>query len=144
MLWRRIVPLFGIAAIAAAPVPAFAGIRVHPDGVNVNVNAATTVFLTFGGLTAAGGRGGVLVRRADSGGAASRPALRSGDDLRQSAGAVRPRDQQRQQRVHGHHVDSGVGRAARAAGRGSGQHVELLLRAPLRQRHRRAPTSSSW
>jgi hypothetical protein len=37
-------------AITLTAVPAPAAIRVHPDGVNVNVQGATTVFLTFGGL----------------------------------------------------------------------------------------------
>ena len=37
-----------LAALAAAP--ASAAVRVNPDGVNVNTNGATTVFLTFGGL----------------------------------------------------------------------------------------------
>ena len=37
-------------AFVALPAPAAAAVRVHPDGVNVNSQGATTVFLTFGGL----------------------------------------------------------------------------------------------
>lgn len=36
--------------IAVVATPALAQIRVHPTGVNVNSQGATTVFLTFGGL----------------------------------------------------------------------------------------------
>lgn len=46
-------PLYGAAAIAAfqvLPFAASAQIRVNPTGVNVNMNGATTAFLTFGGL----------------------------------------------------------------------------------------------
>ena len=37
--------------LAGLPPTALAQIRVHPTGVNVNSQGATTVFLTFGGLT---------------------------------------------------------------------------------------------
>jgi len=37
-------------ALSAPATPALAQIRVHPTGVNVNSQGATTVFLTFGGL----------------------------------------------------------------------------------------------
>jgi hypothetical protein len=37
-------------ALLLVPVVAEAAIRVNPDGVNVNMNGTTTVFLTFGGL----------------------------------------------------------------------------------------------
>jgi hypothetical protein len=39
-----------VAAFTVAGAAAFAQIRVHPTGVNVNTQGATTVFLTFGGL----------------------------------------------------------------------------------------------
>lgn len=39
-----------VAAVAAAPLPAAAQIRVNPTGVNVNTQGATTALLTFGGL----------------------------------------------------------------------------------------------
>jgi hypothetical protein len=39
-----------LAACLVAVAPATAQIRVHPTGVNVNSQGATTVFLTFGGL----------------------------------------------------------------------------------------------
>lgn len=45
----RFVLLLAIAGIEAG-TPAAAQIRVHPTGVNVNAQGATTVFLTFGGL----------------------------------------------------------------------------------------------
>ncbi|MEZ5416740.1 MAG: hypothetical protein R2708_05285 [Vicinamibacterales bacterium] len=48
-LRRRLAPTLALAALAAAG-PAAAQIRVHPTGVNVNSQGATTVFLTFGGL----------------------------------------------------------------------------------------------
>ena len=38
------------AVFAIAPLSVDAQIRVNPTGVNVNMNSATTVFLTFGGL----------------------------------------------------------------------------------------------
>ena len=44
----RLLPL--LAAALAAAAPAAAQIRVDPNGVNVNTQAPTTVFLTFGGL----------------------------------------------------------------------------------------------
>ena len=51
---RRVLPvlacLLAVGAIALAAAPAAAQIRVHPTGVNVNSQGATTVFLTFGGL----------------------------------------------------------------------------------------------
>jgi hypothetical protein len=40
-----------VLLLLAAVAPAAAAIRVNPDGVNVNMNGATTVFLTFGGLS---------------------------------------------------------------------------------------------
>lgn len=40
-----------LALLLAMPAPALAQIRVNPTGVNVNAQGATTVFLTFGGLT---------------------------------------------------------------------------------------------
>ena len=40
----------GVVLAALTVAPASAAVRVHPDGVNVNTNGATTVFLTFGGL----------------------------------------------------------------------------------------------
>jgi hypothetical protein len=48
---RSLFPAFEAAALAAvmtSPLPA--QIRVNPTGVNVNVQGATTVFLTFGGV----------------------------------------------------------------------------------------------
>lgn len=45
---RRVILL--LIALAAMPTPTLGAVRVHPDGVNVNSQAATTVFLTFGGL----------------------------------------------------------------------------------------------
>jgi len=42
---RKIILLLALLA-----APGFAQIKVDPNGVNVNVNGATTVFLTFGGL----------------------------------------------------------------------------------------------
>lgn len=39
-----------LAASLGSPGPALAQIRVHPTGVNVNANGATTVFLTFGSV----------------------------------------------------------------------------------------------
>jgi hypothetical protein len=39
-----------LAALAGAAADAGAQVRVHPTGVNVNAQGATTVFLTFGGL----------------------------------------------------------------------------------------------
>lgn len=39
-----------LLALAALPAAAAAQVRVHPTGVNVNAQAATTVFLTFGGV----------------------------------------------------------------------------------------------
>jgi hypothetical protein len=53
MLPTRIAPRVALAiALAAflAPVPGAGQIRVDPNGVNVNTQAPTTVFLTFGGL----------------------------------------------------------------------------------------------
>ncbi|MGE3704737.1 MAG: hypothetical protein AB7I13_05660 [Vicinamibacterales bacterium] len=49
---RRVVPILGLAAwlMAGPDASAVAQIRVHPTGVNVNSQGATTVFLTFGGL----------------------------------------------------------------------------------------------
>ena len=47
---RSVTALIVLASVMAAAAPAAAAIRVHPDGVNVNMNGATTVFLTFGGL----------------------------------------------------------------------------------------------
>jgi len=47
---RTIVTAAALAACVAAPRVAAAQIRVNPDGVNVNSQAATTVFLTFGGV----------------------------------------------------------------------------------------------
>ncbi len=47
---RTIVTVAALAAFVAAPRLAAAQIRVNPDGVNVNSQAATTVFLTFGGV----------------------------------------------------------------------------------------------
>ena len=38
------------AAVVLLPSTLQAQIRVHPTGVNVNAQGATTVFLTFGGL----------------------------------------------------------------------------------------------
>lgn len=46
---RDVTALALLAAMAAA-APAAAQIRVHPTGVNVNSQGATTVFLTYGGL----------------------------------------------------------------------------------------------
>jgi hypothetical protein len=40
----------GLFYLGAAPSPTGAQIRVHPTGVNVNTQGATTAFLTFGGL----------------------------------------------------------------------------------------------
>jgi hypothetical protein len=48
---RSLTALIVLAAVMAGASPAGAAVRVHPDGVNVNMNGATTVFLTFGGLT---------------------------------------------------------------------------------------------
>jgi len=42
--------LLAALALAAAPAAAPGQIRVDPNGVNVNAEAPTTVFLTFGGL----------------------------------------------------------------------------------------------
>jgi len=39
-----------VALLFASPVISSAQVRVNPTGVNVNMNGATTVFLTFGGL----------------------------------------------------------------------------------------------
>jgi hypothetical protein len=39
-----------VAIVLAIPVESRAQIRVNPTGVNVNMNGATTAFLTFGGL----------------------------------------------------------------------------------------------
>lgn len=39
-----------LLVILTVPATALAAVRVHPDGVNVNSQGATTVFLTFGGL----------------------------------------------------------------------------------------------
>jgi hypothetical protein len=47
---RTIVTAAAFAACVTAPQVAAAQIRVNPDGVNVNSQAATTVFLTFGGV----------------------------------------------------------------------------------------------
>ena len=41
-----------LASLLALPAtPSLAQIRVNPNGVNVNAQGATTVFLTFGGLS---------------------------------------------------------------------------------------------
>src|SRR5688500_11938103 len=42
--------LVAAVLLAASPAIAPAQVRVNPTGVNVNMNGATTVFLTFGGL----------------------------------------------------------------------------------------------
>ncbi len=47
-LAHSVVVALAMALLWAAPAPA--QIRVHPTGVNVNSQGATTVFLTFGGL----------------------------------------------------------------------------------------------
>ena len=47
---RPILPALALLTWAAAASPAAAQIRVHPTGVNVNAQGATTVLLTFGGL----------------------------------------------------------------------------------------------
>lgn len=47
---RLLGSLCAAFAVAAAGSPALAQIRVDPNGVNVNAQGATTVFLTFGGL----------------------------------------------------------------------------------------------
>lgn len=51
---RRAMPvlvhLLALLAVVSTARPAAAQIRVHPTGVNVNSQGATTVFLTFGGL----------------------------------------------------------------------------------------------
>ena len=44
--------LLALAFAAVTPAITHAQIRVNPTGVNVNMNGATTVFLTFGGLGA--------------------------------------------------------------------------------------------
>ncbi len=44
----RLIALLFLAVLFLGR-PALAAIRVNPDGVNVNMNGATTVFLTFGG-----------------------------------------------------------------------------------------------
>lgn len=41
---------FLLVSLLSVPVATAAAVRVHPDGVNVNSQGATTVFLTFGGL----------------------------------------------------------------------------------------------
>ncbi|MCI0436351.1 MAG: hypothetical protein L0271_22320 [Gemmatimonadetes bacterium] len=40
-----------LCALGSLTTPAASQIRVHPTGVNVNAQAGTTVFLTFGGLS---------------------------------------------------------------------------------------------
>ena len=45
------IPSLALLVLLVAAAPAAAAIRVNPDGVNVNMNGATTVFLSFGGLT---------------------------------------------------------------------------------------------
>lgn len=47
-LERLLVPV--ITMLALSSLPAAAQVRVHPTGVNVNAQGATTVFLTFGGI----------------------------------------------------------------------------------------------
>lgn len=46
---KRLIILIIVPLIFA--LPGFAQIKVHPSGVNVNTNGATTVFLSFGRLT---------------------------------------------------------------------------------------------
>ena len=50
MQMSRAVRAVMISLVALVPEMAYAQIRVHPTGVNVNMNGATTAFLTFGGL----------------------------------------------------------------------------------------------
>jgi hypothetical protein len=45
-----IIRIAAAAFVVAAPFEGHAQIRVNPTGVNVNMNGATTAFLTFGGL----------------------------------------------------------------------------------------------
>lgn len=45
-----VAALLAASLLAASPAIAPAQVRVNPTGVNVNMNGATTVFLTFGGL----------------------------------------------------------------------------------------------
>jgi hypothetical protein len=45
-----IIRVAAAAFVVAAPFEGHAQIRVNPTGVNVNMNGATTAFLTFGGL----------------------------------------------------------------------------------------------
>jgi len=45
---RNIFLAFAVASLLASPLTA--QVRVNPTGVNVNMNGATTAFLTFGGL----------------------------------------------------------------------------------------------
>jgi hypothetical protein len=45
-----IIRIAAAAFVVAAPFTGHAQIRVNPTGVNVNMNGATTAFLTFGGL----------------------------------------------------------------------------------------------
>ena len=46
----RLLLLGVLGSVLVAPLDANGQVRVNPNGVNVNANGATTVFLTFGGL----------------------------------------------------------------------------------------------
>ncbi|WP_411281108.1 hypothetical protein [Gemmatimonas sp.] len=51
--WFRLVPAVWLGAAMVLSAPARAQVRVNPTGVSVNAMNATTVFLTFGGVSAA-------------------------------------------------------------------------------------------